>query len=370
VARIARHRSAPGCLDPGTLYHVTNRGVDRRDLFRSDFDRVIFLAMLALACVEDGLKIHAFCLMPNHFHLLVEDPCGMLSRLMLRLQSAYARYFNNSRGRRGSGHLFGDRFFCEVVDSARYYDEVTSYILLNPLRCRTPLAIDAASYRWSSAALHLSAPSVSEFCWSMVEACGGVEAVMAAMPRASHPQVEQRRRERFAALLSGAWIERDAARCERTPTEMREVLKARRGMKRPLTSGETSEKAIHDRSGRSAGSDKAAVRRLEQVPRVTSRFVGREVQEVVSVVTETVAAFLPSFGNEGAPRELGTYLLWRFTSAAAERIGSVVGAAAKDVMTCVEAVRERRQWDRALEALLWRAEWWTRWRLRSAPWRA
>src|SRR5690349_14605849 len=73
VPRVPRCRRAPGSLEPGQVYHVTNRGVDRCDIFHSDLDRVLFLSMVAEACVLYGAVCHAFCLMTTHWHVVIED---------------------------------------------------------------------------------------------------------------------------------------------------------------------------------------------------------------------------------------------------------------------------------------------------------
>ena len=97
MARVPRCRRVPGSLEPGRLYHVTNRGVDRSDIFHSDMDRILFLSMVAEACMFYGAVCHAFCLMTTHWHFVIEDTRGMLSQVLHRFESAYARYFNDTR---------------------------------------------------------------------------------------------------------------------------------------------------------------------------------------------------------------------------------------------------------------------------------
>ena len=100
---------------PGALYHVTARGNERRAVFRDDEDRHRFLATLEEASTEYGLRLHAFCLMPNHYHLLVETPRANLSRAIGWLQTTYTIRFN--RRHRRSGHLFQGRFKAHIVDA-------------------------------------------------------------------------------------------------------------------------------------------------------------------------------------------------------------------------------------------------------------
>jgi REP element-mobilizing transposase RayT len=360
MARVARHQLSTLCLQPGTLYHVTNRGADRRTIFRSPHDRLVFLAAVAFACAVYGLKLHAFCLMTNHFHLLIEDSRGVLSLAMARLQSIYARFFNDSRGARGSGHLFGDRFFCEVVDSPRYYDLLVSYILLNPLRCAVPLAARAEDYPWSSAALHLSDLSTKEYFAQLVEAHGGAEAVLAAMPAASTPDVTRRRRQRMEALLSGEWIDRDAARLGRTAERMRQVVEERSGMERPV--------APTRKQAPSEPEPEEPVRRLDGVPRVTARFGGRALGPALEAIKDASQEGIPTQAD--AAGEVVCYALWRFTSATRKQIAALLGRGIDEVGRAIERIRSYRLRDSSWHPALWRVEWRLRWRLGSGPWRA
>src|SRR5439155_15163845 len=127
---------APGSLEPGQLYHVTSRGVNRCDFFHSDLDRILFLAMLAEACLRFGVVCHAVCLMSTHFHFVVEDGRGMLSQLLHRVESGYVRYFNDTRKPRRSGPLVDSRFRAELIDSTDYFEDACAYVFLNPVRTK------------------------------------------------------------------------------------------------------------------------------------------------------------------------------------------------------------------------------------------
>ena len=139
----------------GALYHVTARGNERRAVFRDDEDRRAFLATLEEAIEQDGLRLHAFCLMPNHYHLLLETPRANLSRAIGWLQTTYTIRFN--RRHRRSGHLFQGRFKAHVVDAEDYARQLVCYVHLNPVRPRDKSAIVPADrrgvldqWRWSS----------------------------------------------------------------------------------------------------------------------------------------------------------------------------------------------------------------------------
>jgi len=139
----------------GAIYHVTARGNERREIFRSDDDRALFLATLQECVEENGLALHAWCLMPNHYHLIIETPRGNLSRAIGWLQTTYTVRFN--RRHRRSGHLFQGRFKAQVVDADSYAMELVRYIHLNPIRSRNKSALISPedwkrleAFAWSS----------------------------------------------------------------------------------------------------------------------------------------------------------------------------------------------------------------------------
>jgi len=142
VARIAR------CLLPERgIYHVTTRGVARQPISRDDDDRRLFLVLLARATRRTNWDCHAFCLMPNHHHLIVETHQDVLSVGLRQLNGRYAQAFNE-RHERG-GHLFGDRFAAFVIRDAEHLRAATEYVLQNPVRAG--LCRRAADWRWSGA---------------------------------------------------------------------------------------------------------------------------------------------------------------------------------------------------------------------------
>ena len=119
---------------PGALYHVTSRGNARQRVFRDDEDREMFLATLAWVVERFGWRCHAYCLMDNHIHLLIETPQPNLSRGMRQLNGVYTQPFN--RRHRKVGHLFQGRFKAVLVEKERYLLELARYIVLNPVRAK------------------------------------------------------------------------------------------------------------------------------------------------------------------------------------------------------------------------------------------
>ena len=117
---------------PGAFYHVTSRGNEQKDIFKSKSDREKFISYLESASIRYGAVIHAYCLMSNHYHLLVETPHGNLSQIMKHINSSYTIYYNVKRKR--AGHLLQGRFKAILVDGDVYATELSRYIHLNPVR--------------------------------------------------------------------------------------------------------------------------------------------------------------------------------------------------------------------------------------------
>lgn len=120
----------PRSFSNSGFYHVTVRGEGRRTMFEDDSDRRAFLDLLDLQVDKHGLVVHAWCLMGNHVHLLLEDPRGRISEAMHGLATSYAQRFNKRTGH--VGHVFQDRFFSEPIENEAYLLEVVRYIHNNP----------------------------------------------------------------------------------------------------------------------------------------------------------------------------------------------------------------------------------------------
>jgi REP element-mobilizing transposase RayT len=131
---------------PGAVYHLTARGNARQPIFRDDQDRERFLGTLDHVIARYGWRCHAYCLMTNHYHLLIETPKPTLARGMRQLNGVYTQAFN--RRHRRVGHLFQGRYHAVVVEKEPHLLELCRYVVLNPVRvkaCRT-----AGHWRWSS----------------------------------------------------------------------------------------------------------------------------------------------------------------------------------------------------------------------------
>jgi REP element-mobilizing transposase RayT len=141
---------------PGAIYHVTSRGDRREPIFVDDDDRQALLQVLQQATERFDAQVLSYCLMGNHYHLVLHTRQANLSRLMRHLNGVYTQMFNRRHGK--VGHLFQGRFKAVLVDRDNYLLEVCRYVELNPLRASL---VDAPErWPWSSYRAHVAlAPS-------------------------------------------------------------------------------------------------------------------------------------------------------------------------------------------------------------------
>ncbi len=130
----------------GALYHVTSRGNEKKPIYLDETDFLLFLSLLSEVCQRFNWVIHAYCLMTNHYHLLVETPDGNLSRGMRHLNGVFTQRFNSTHKR--VGHLFQGRYKAILVDKDSYLLELSRYIILNPVRAH--MVEKPEDWRWSS----------------------------------------------------------------------------------------------------------------------------------------------------------------------------------------------------------------------------
>jgi len=130
----------------GALYHLTSRGDRREDIYCDDTDRDNWLEVVGEVCRRHNWLIHAYCLMTNHYHLIVETPDGNLSKGMRHLNGVYTQRFNRHHG--VVGHLFQGRYKAILVQKEAYLLELTRYVVLNPVRAG--MVKKAGDWPWSS----------------------------------------------------------------------------------------------------------------------------------------------------------------------------------------------------------------------------
>jgi putative transposase len=144
---------------PGAIYHVMSRGDRREPIFQDDTDRKLFLESLGEACEKTGWEVHAWCLMPNHFHLVIATPRGNLVAGMKWLLGTYTGRFN--RRHKLFGHLFSGRYKALIVDGSGsgYLKTVCDYVHLNPARAKwLAPGQGVGTFAWSSLRYYLQSP--------------------------------------------------------------------------------------------------------------------------------------------------------------------------------------------------------------------
>ncbi len=183
---------------PGAIYHVMNRGDHREAIFRSPHDRELFLKTLGEACAKTDWEIHAWCLMSNHFHLVIETPRANLVPGMKWLLGVYTMRFNHRH--QVMGHLFSGRYKALPVDNGRggYLKSVCDYVHLNPARAGLLSAKQKLSdFEWSSYSEYLKERSARR-PWLRVDRLLGEHGIPKDS-RAGRQQFERRMELRRAA---------------------------------------------------------------------------------------------------------------------------------------------------------------------------
>ena len=236
----------------GAIYHVMNRGDRREAIFLSEADRKLFMQTLDEACRKTGWQVHAWCLMSNHFHLVVETPQANLVAGMKWLLGTYTGRFN--RRHKLFGHLFSGRYKAQMVDGSGngYLRTVCDYVHLNPFRAKL-LKVDQklASYPWSSLEYYLQAPRKRP-AWLRVDRLLGEHGI----PRDSRVgrqefgrRMERRRWDKEGAepakALRRGWYVGDRKFRKELLAQMKEAIKEHHyGEERALTEQEQAETVV------------------------------------------------------------------------------------------------------------------------------
>jgi putative transposase len=131
---------------PGALYHITSRGDRQEAIFEDDQDRKAFLNVLGEVISRFRWRCHAYCLMGNHYHLMIETPEGNLTKGMRQLNGVFTQWSNRLHKR--SGHVFQGRYKAILVNRESYFLELARYIVLNPVR--VAMVTHPSRWQWSS----------------------------------------------------------------------------------------------------------------------------------------------------------------------------------------------------------------------------
>jgi len=187
---------------PGAIYHVMNRGDRREAIFQDEWDRQRFAQTLSEVCAKTGWLVHAYVLMPNHFHLVIETPQPNLVAGMKWFLGTYTNRFN--RRHKLFGHLFSGRYKSLIVDGSAsgYLKKVCDYVHLNPARSKLVAEERLLkSFVWSSWPAYLGGPSRRP-AWLRVERLLGEYGIPKDSP-AGRQRLEQALEERRRAEEGG-----------------------------------------------------------------------------------------------------------------------------------------------------------------------
>lgn len=209
---------------PGAMYHVMSRGDQRDDIYVNDVDRRDFISILARACQKTGWQVHAWCLMPNHYHLVVETPNANLVAGMAWLQSTYTIRLN--RRHKLTGHVFSGRYKAQIVDGSGngYLRTACDYVHLNPVRAKLLAPQQKlTSYPWSSYGLYLVAPEERP-SWLRVDRVLGEHGIQADTPAGRQQFERQMERRRMEALDPKALMQFRQGWCLGSETFRQECL--------------------------------------------------------------------------------------------------------------------------------------------------
>ena len=271
------------------LYHVTSRGNARANIYSTDSDRHCFLEILGEVVSRLGWICHAYCLMSNHYHLVVETPAPNLSKGMQLLNGIYTQRFNRAEKR--SGHVFQGRYKAILVERESYLLELARYVVLNPVRAK--MVRSARAWPWSSYRATAGQSEIPGFLnveWILSQ----FSSTRAPAMRAYRKFVSQGRRVniweelRAGSLLgSDEFAERMKPRLAEAPADPN-VLRRERSAARPTL--EVIFSNVTDRAKRDAGIH-AAVREYHYTLREVGDHLGLHFS-TVSVIAQRVASFV------------------------------------------------------------------------------
>ena len=143
----------------GAVYHITSRGNAKNKIFKDDEDRVAFLEVLGSVVKRVNWLCHAYCLMDNHYHLLIETPEANLSKGMRQLNGVYTQTYNRRHNK--TGHIFQGRYKAILVEKESYLLELCRYVVLNPVRAR--IVERPEDWKWSSYSATAGIKKVSQY---------------------------------------------------------------------------------------------------------------------------------------------------------------------------------------------------------------
>ena len=287
---------------PGAVYHVMSRGNEKASIFRDDLDRRTFLAILASVVRKEDWRLHSFCLLGNHYHLLIETPLGRISRGMHSLNSRYSQRFNRRYVR--CGHLFEGRFKGLLVEKERHLLELHRYIVLNPVRAGLTTRPE-------------------DWVWSSYRATCGLVVVPPWLE--TRWTLAQFALDRKMALGEYERFVREGMAKETTPVVTRQIF-------------------VGGEDFRSAMARRLAPRSLDDdIPRQQREPHPPSLDEVCAVVARdwSVPVEILASRNAGEPRLAAIYLATKVTGLTAQKVGAAFGVKRGRVSNVVATLEKR-----------------------------
>jgi putative transposase len=283
---------------PGAIYHVVNRGDRREDIFKDDLDRQKFLSTLEEACQKTAWQVHAYCLMRNHFHLVIQTPQANLVVGMKWLLGVYTKRFNIRH--KFCGHVFAGRYKALIVDGSGdgYLRSVCDYVHLNPARAKV-IAPQAGleCFVWSSYPAYLM-PASQRPKWLRVDRVLGEKGIAkdsAAGRKELARQMEVRRREEttldYASLRRGWCLGSEEFRQELLEAAVERVGANHYGADRQETGEQKAERVLREHLQRRGWKEEdlpglpkgdkskvALARRLRQETTMSLKWIARRLR--------------------------------------------------------------------------------------------
>ena len=139
----------------GAFHHAMNRGYEGKKIFLKDSEKNLFLELLKETAKVLRIRIFAYCIMDNHYHLVLENSSGRMSEFFKKFNGQYGRIYRKEN--KGKGYVFQDRFKSKIIQDDSYLLMVIGYVLNNPVRAG--LATDFLDYQWSSSSLYFNKQS-------------------------------------------------------------------------------------------------------------------------------------------------------------------------------------------------------------------
>ena len=168
----------PRLTYPGAFHHVTSRGIKGEKILGGDSDKRCFLELLANKSKLNGIRVFAYCLMDNHYHLVIENSSGRLSHFLRQLNGQYGMRYRKKT--ESQGYVFQNRFYSSLIQDEAYLTLAIKYVLLNPVKAG--LTKDASAYPWSSASAYFSKSGSDRCATHFVEGLfGSRQALTAAL---------------------------------------------------------------------------------------------------------------------------------------------------------------------------------------------